>query len=144
LNPDYLYNTPNDAGSLLEWSSLHQKDHFEIAQTIFNKYSGTSIILLPIDPVPIQFDMLTWAMNHQTMHNEMDNVVGLAGFDLTSINFAQRDQLLIWMNLHALEHFNVWQRLSQVQPGQQQQFGQPGVSGFAPGVGAPSNRPSFG
>jgi hypothetical protein len=111
VNP-VLYNTPYDEGSLLEWSSVHQKDHFGIASQIMQKFSGTTVLLMPIDPVPLQLDMLTWAMNHQFMHNEMDNVVGVAGFDLSSVNFMQREQLLIWINLHAMEHFNVWQRLS--------------------------------
>lgn len=112
-----LYNTPYDEGSLLEWGSIHQKDHFAIASEIMRKMSGTTVLLMPIDPVPLQLDMLTWAMTHQFMHNEMDNAVGVAGFNLTSVNFAQRDQLLIWINLHASEHFNVWQRLSALPTG---------------------------
>lgn len=143
MSQAYLYNTPTDAGSLLEWSSLHQKDHFGIAQIIFEKFSGTTVLLLPIDPIPIQFDMLTWARNHQAMHIEMDNVVGLSAFDLTSVNFAQREQMLIWMNLHAQEHFNVSQRLAAFQTGQAQQIQQPLESSLLPGQGGPSVIPSL-
>jgi hypothetical protein len=113
MNP-YLYNTPDDDASLLEWGAIHQSDHFLITNEIFRKMNGRQTILLPIDPVPVQLDMLTWAQNHQTMHNEMDTAVGVSGFDLSSVNFAQHDQLLIWMNLHALEHYQVWQALSAI------------------------------
>lgn len=139
MNP-FLYNTPTDDATLLEWSANHQRDHFLIAYTIQQKYSGTSVILLPIDPVPVQLDLLTWSMNHQTMHNEMDNVTGVQGFDLSSVNFQQRDQLLIWINLHAWEHYRVWNVLDAVQPGQTLQAPSPEAGLFSQ-VGAPTNNP---
>lgn len=120
MNP-FLFNIPFDEQSMLEWSSLHQKDHFGIASQIFQKMTGTMVLLMPIDPVPLQLgqtQMLTWAMIHQFMHNEMDNAVGVMGFNLTAVNFFDRDELTNWMQLHAMEHFNVWQALSQMQPGQ--------------------------
>ena len=112
-----LYNTPHDEGSLFEWASIHQKDHFAIAAEIQRKLSGTTVILMPIDPIPLQADMLTWAMNHQLMHSEMDDAVGVAGFDLTAVNFSQRQELEIWIQLHAAEHYEVWQNLARLQPG---------------------------
>ena len=130
MNPT-LYNTPFDEGSLLDWSATHQQDHFLIAYQIFQLFSGTEIVLLPIDPVPIQLDMLTWSSNHQTMHNEMDNVAGVQGFDLTAVNFGQRDQLLIWINLHAWEHYRVWNILDQTQPGQPAVYPSPEAGLFA-------------
>ena len=132
MNP-FLYNTPDSESTLLEWSANHQRDHFLIQYTIQQKYNGTNIILLPIDPVPIQLDMLTWSMNHQIMHNEMDNVTGVQGFDLSSVNFNQRDQLLIWINLHAWEHYRVWNVLDAVQPGQAFQVASPEAGLFAQG-----------
>lgn len=141
MNP-LLYNSPADEASLLEWSANHQREHLLIAYTIQQKYSGTQTIVLPIDPVPVQFDMLTWAQNHQTMHNEMDNVTGVQGFDLSSVNFQERDQLLIWINLHAWEHYRVWNVLDAVQPGQATVTPTPTPGLFA-APGAPTNNPGI-
>jgi hypothetical protein len=112
-----LYNTPDDEGTLMEWSAIHQKDHFAIMAEIQRKMSGTTVLVIPIDPVPLQLDILTWSMSHQYMHNEMNDVVGLAGFDLSSPNFMQREQLRVWIDYHAREHFNLWQQLSALPTG---------------------------
>lgn len=140
MNP-LLYNTPYDEGSLLEWSSIHQKDHFNIALQIQQKFSGTTVLLMPIDPVPLQLDMLTWAMNHQFMHNEMDNVVGVAGFDLSSVNFMQREQLEIWINLHAWEHYRVAQVLASLPSGLPAVTASGAPSAPASATGSPTNNP---
>lgn len=140
MNP-LLYNTPYDEGTLLEWSSMHQKDHFDIASQIQFKMSGTTVLLMPIDPVPLQLDMMTWAMNHQAMHNEMDNAVGVAGFDLTSVNFLQREQLEIWINLHAWEHYRVAQILAGLPTGLPEIVPSGAPSAFTPSQGSPSNNP---
>jgi hypothetical protein len=142
VNP-LLYNTPYDDGSLLEWSSIHQKDHFVIASEIQRKMSGTTVILLPIDPIPLQLDILSWSMFHQTMHNEMDNVVGVAGFDLTSVNFTQREQLEIWINLHAWEHYRVSQVLAGLPTGLPEVVPSGAASAFATPVGVSPLQSTF-
>lgn len=121
MNP-YLYNTPFDDGSLLAWGAQHQQEHFLLAWQIWQKFSGTSVAVQPIDPVPVRLDMLTWTMNHQMMHNEVNSVLGTSGYDLSGVNFANREMLLVWMNEHANEHFKLSLVLAGIQPGQPQQL----------------------
>jgi hypothetical protein len=117
-----LFNTPNDPTSLAEFAAIHQADHFDITLGLFRLLQVTAEVP-PIDPIPVEFqlEMLTWLMNHQFIHNQANGYLGLAGFDLTSVDFANREQLLIWTRYNALEHYNMSQALARLQSQQQQQ-----------------------
>jgi hypothetical protein len=110
-----LFNAPHDFGSLAEYSAIHQADHFEITAQVFSKV-GVSIKMQPLDPIPIQFDLLTWLQNHQFVHNEVNAYLNLPGFDLTGVDFRQREQFDIWARYNALEHYNMTQALAVMQP----------------------------
>jgi hypothetical protein len=116
-----LFNAPYDPGTLAEYGSVHQFDHFEIIRELFQKL-GVTAEIPPIDPIPVEFqlDMLTWLMNHQFLHNQANGLLGLSGFDLTSVDFRNREQLLIWTRYNALEHYNMTQALAVLQPPPQQ------------------------
>lgn len=108
-----LFNAPHDPASLAEFSAIHQADHFEITAQIFEKL-GVTIQMPPIDPIPIQFDLLTWLENHQFVHNEVNGYLSLPGYDLTGVDFRDRTQLLIWSRYNALEHYGMTQALSRL------------------------------
>jgi hypothetical protein len=112
-----LYNMPNDIGAWLEWSVIHQQDHFQIQERIRRKL-GLNTIMLPLDPIPFLDDMLGWAMDHQAVHNEMTAAVGIRGFDLTSVDVRRPEELTIWVQLHAIEHQSVSAALAAYQPQQ--------------------------
>ena len=111
-----LFNTPHDAGTLKEFSAIHQADHFEITREVFEKLSIATIIQQPLDPIPVELglDLLTWLMNHQFLHNEVNGYLGLPGYDLTGVDFRNREQLLIWTRYNALEHYNMTEALAKL------------------------------
>lgn len=111
-----LFNAPYDAGSLAEFSSIHQADHMQIVAQIFEKLGIATLELPPLDPIPVQFDFLTWLMNHQFAHNQANGYLGLTGFDLTSVDFRNREQFLIWTRYNALEHYAQSEALARMQP----------------------------
>ena len=114
-----LFNTPHDPGTLAEFSSVHQFDHFEISRGLFEKLNVTAEVP-PLDPIPVRFDLFTWLMNHQFVHNQANGYLGLSGFDLTGVDFTQREQFLIWTRYNALEHQNMAMKLAQLPQPQQQ------------------------
>ena len=109
-----LFNAPHDAGTLAEFSSIHQADHFDIGGQVVQKLGIRTMIMQPLDPIPVEFglDLLTWLMNHQLVHNEVNGYLGLSGYDLTSVDFHNREQLEIWIRYNALEHNNMSQHLA--------------------------------
>ena len=113
MNP-ILFNTPHDLPSLAEFSSIHQLDHFDITSQMFERLGIRTINQPPLDPIPIQADLLTWLMNHQFLHNQINGYLNLSGFDLTSVDFRDRTQFLIWTRYNALEHYAMIQALAQL------------------------------
>ena len=47
-----------------------------------------------------------WTYQHQDMHLTLDQQIGLAGFDLTDVDWQDRGQLAGWIFLNASEHYN--------------------------------------
>lgn len=105
-----LYNAPHDLASLAEYSAIHQADHFQITGQMFEKL-GVTINMPPLDPIPFQIDLLTWLQNHQFVHNEVNGYLNLPGYDLTGVDFRNREQFAIWSRYNALEHYNMTQAL---------------------------------
>jgi hypothetical protein len=114
-----LFNAPDSLAGLSEYSAIHQADHFQITAQLFEKV-GVTINQPPLDPIPFQFDLLTWLMNHQFVHNEVNGYLNLPGFDLTGVDFRDRAQFLIWARYNALEHYNMTQALARLPQPQQQ------------------------
>lgn len=112
-----LFNAPADETSLSEYSAVHQADHFEITRQLFQKLGIATIHQPPLDPIPM-FDLLGWLMNHQLLHNELNGYLGTPGFDLTSVDFRDRTQFLIWSRYNALEHYAMTEALANI-PAQQ-------------------------
>lgn len=61
-------------------------------------------ILDPMDPN----DLGIWNYQHQTMHNQLNALLGTQGFDLLSLDWQDPAQFAEWLRLNASEH----QRLS--------------------------------
>ena len=112
-----LFNTPHDPATLAEFSSIHQADHFDIAGQVVQKLGIRTMIMQPLDPIPLEhgLDLLTWLMNHQFVHNEVNGYLGLTGYDLTGVDFRNRQELEIWIRYNALEHFNMNLQLAKQQ-----------------------------
>lgn len=112
-----LYNPPIVRDAWLIWGSVHQTDHFQIVAGIREKL-GLTVGVLPIDPVPLDLPsaMLTWFMNHQAIHNEMNAAFGLGGLDLSYVDFSNKEQMATWIQYNALEHQQVSFAIASYQP----------------------------
>lgn len=49
-------------------------------------------------------DFGLWLYNHQTMHSQINQVLGLTGFNLLDLDWEDQDQLQDWLNQNGDEH----------------------------------------
>jgi hypothetical protein len=98
-----IFSTPEEQA---EWSFAHQDQHMKINNAIFEK-NGTELPLYDLDPMPDPKDpnLGAWAYNHQAAHTDFDGILGIAGDDLTSVDFSKQDQVESWIRLHFFEHY---------------------------------------
>lgn len=101
-----LLDFPPDEGikgsGLNVWSLHHARDHDDIIQAIQDQYS---IILpvYPIDPMVFTNDSMFFLRNQQ-LHNDLLSVLGIAGTDISSIDFNDDSQVQAWLFIHWSEH----------------------------------------
>jgi hypothetical protein len=107
-----LFNIPQTEDQLAEWSFANAAMHTDIVRLIFQKY-GQELQQYVLDPfVPTDPDgMQTWLYQHQIMHQQMDAVLGISGYDLTDVDFTNQGILAGWIQSHANEHVQAGQIL---------------------------------
>jgi len=98
----YVPPTPE---SLSLWSFAHEASHRDIVRRIYEVYGTnlSSFVLDPFDPSD-EVEMTAWLNTHQQMHREMDQSLGISGFDLLGVDWSERSSLQAWTILHASEH----------------------------------------
>ena len=98
-----IFNVPTTLADLQTWATNHASHHRNIIRRIY-EVTGASLpeyVLDPIDPE----DTYVWEAQHQLMHQDMDLVLNIAGFDLTGVNFKDKDLLPGWITLNSNEHY---------------------------------------
>lgn len=101
-----LYNVPTTPEQLNQWAFAHMAHHRDIIRLIYERGS----VALPeyaLDPISVSggtasFD---WERLHQTMHAQMDTLLGIAGYNLLGVRWNNENQLAAWIQLNADEHF---------------------------------------
>ena len=96
-----LFNVPASDRDFLVFSFANADQHALIADRIF----ATKGVLLPVfvlDPIPS--DAQTWLQTHQAAHVAFTDVLGIAGVDLTAVDFNDPEQAASWSRLHGEEH----------------------------------------
>lgn len=100
-----LYNvpTPGQIDQLNTWGFAHMAHHRDVIRVI---YLATKIALpeFPLDQINPE-DTETWSDLHQQMHNDMNNILGISGFNLLDVNWKDTGALTGWINLNANEHY---------------------------------------
>lgn len=99
-----LYNVPGSPEELAQWSFAHAAHHHDLMAAVAQKFGlySPEYVLDPFNPK----DNGTWLYQHQAMHDTLDSQIGLAGFDLTDVEWQDRGQLSGWIFLNAVEHYN--------------------------------------
>lgn len=108
-----LFNIPSDPFAFQQFSFSNAEHHVLIAnaiQTLYNQATPAYIL----DPIPVldsQGGAGVWLYNHQAVHNFQNAVLGIAGNDLTGVDWQKPDEVADWINLHAEEHRTAATRL---------------------------------
>lgn len=97
-----LYNVPSTDNERSQWAFAHMAHHRDINRKIYELLAIAlpEFILDPINPA----DMGSWEYQHQEMHNNQDSILGIAGFDLSELDWTNQNELAGWIYLNALEH----------------------------------------
>lgn len=97
-----LYNTWGSPQALAEWSFNHASHHRDIIRFVFDQQQ----VQLPEFPLdPMDPDNLTfWEYQHQLMHLQMNSVLGIAGQNLTGVDWNDFEQLSEFLDANASEH----------------------------------------
>lgn len=105
-----LFNVPQTPDQLAEWSFINAAAHADINRVVFQDFNITlaSYVLDPIN----QADLQNWLALHQIMHQQMDAVLGIAGYDLFDVDLTDRGQFAAWIQDHAAEHLQAGQILN--------------------------------
>ena len=102
---------PQNEADLNSWSLSHASHHDDVIQAInrmqiaasTTRTQFTTYVLDPLDPK----DSNTWLYSHQIMHNEMNQALGLSGFDLNSLDWNVEGSVADWIAKNADEHMRV-------------------------------------
>ena len=95
-----LLELPRNEAEWAMWSFAHASFHHDVDQAVARTYSVTlpEYALDPFNPKDT-----TWLYNHQINHNARNVVLGIQGYDLTSLDLSDEGSVLDWINLHASE-----------------------------------------
>lgn len=94
---------PGDVEEFNLWSFAHMSHHRDIIRLIYQT-NGTRLdeyVIDPFDPL----DMGNWPYLHQTMHQQFDAVLGIAGYDLQGIDWEDEGVVRDWFAKHSNEHY---------------------------------------
>lgn len=104
-----IENTPTDQPTTDDWAFSHMAHHRDINRKIFELH-GIEIPEYNLDPFNAT-DTVTFAYQHQEMHNDQNAVLGIAGNDLTDVQWQDQEQRASWIQLNFLEHLQANQIL---------------------------------
>jgi hypothetical protein len=108
-----LWNIPETQDQLSAWSFVNAAAHADIIARIFQATGKQldSFILDPFDPHD-EASFQPWLYQHQAMHQQMDAILGIQGYDLTDVDFSNDGLLAGWIQSHAVEHMQAGQILN--------------------------------
>lgn len=97
-----IANIPVDQPTLLIWSFSHMAHHRDINRRIY-ELDVIALPEFPLDPLNPN-DPETFLEQHQIMHNNQNAILGIAGQDLSEVNFQDKVELSTWIYLNFIEH----------------------------------------
>lgn len=103
-----LLNIPSGPEGWSYFGFHNMDEHRQILAGL--RRQGTSLPEYVLDPIPLH-DIGAWAYNHQAMHTGMNEALGIAGSDLTTVNFNDPGEVSSWIRLHFNEHALAAQKL---------------------------------
>ena len=100
-----IQNIPGTPEELAMWAFAHQAHHIDIVAEIYRlgNISLPQYILDPFDPGNPEAINL-WLYLHQQMHDNQNFILGIAGNNLTEVDWSDQGELAGWINLNFSEH----------------------------------------
>jgi hypothetical protein len=103
---------PTTPDEMLSWSFVHMAHHRDIVRRI-QETKSVNLTEYPLDYFSPEGTRGTnWLYNHAVMHNQMDQVLGIQGFNLNSLDWQDPDSVATWFDQHAAEHQQAGELLS--------------------------------
>lgn len=93
-----LFSVPRNDGEEGAWSFSHLAHHRDMIRVVQQKF-GITLPEYAIDPFGDSV-----ADQHQQMHNDLDPIIGVQGFDLADVNWKDPQQRAAWIYLNATLH----------------------------------------
>jgi hypothetical protein len=104
-----LFDITSSDASIEQFFFWNAQDHIEISQAV-QAQKTVNLFQRVLHPVDMQAIDL-WLELHQQSHNDINQVLGLSGNDLSDLDFSDPRKVREWMNLHAQEHLAMRQAL---------------------------------
>lgn len=99
-----LWETPETEADFRHWGFAHMVHHRDINEQLY-RLTGINIEQTVLDPVN-RDKTSGWEYQHQIMHNAVNSILNIGGFNLTSPSWDDPDSLRSWTEVHATEHRN--------------------------------------
>lgn len=98
-----LYTYPINADEMAMWSFANMAGHRDIIRAIADQY-GERLDEYVLDPFD-RDNVENWTYLHALMHQQMNEVLGIAGYNLNEVDWDDRESLASWWTQHADEHY---------------------------------------
>ena len=103
---------PRTDDDMKRWSFSHMANHRDIIRRIYEITTpvppATTPAPISLNPWPLDpFDpnnLGEWLYQHQIMHQQMDAILGIAGYDLLGLDWSDPDQIVEWIGFNSNEH----------------------------------------
>ena len=108
-----LFNIFQDQIGLNQFSFANADLHFRQNNALYAKQSlpPNALPYYVLDPIYLGTDLTNWLQLHQDIHTKVNTLLGIAGNDLTDVDFEKPEQLAAWIWLHAQEHVQAASKL---------------------------------
>lgn len=97
-----LYNVPSTDDERSAWAFAHMAHHRDINRRLYELVQ-VSLPEYALDPINIDA-VGVWEYQHQLMHNNQNQLLGINGFDLSEVDWKDINLLAGWIFLHSQEH----------------------------------------
>ena len=102
-----IYPPPGEAGWKY-WAFVHGQTHAQIVQGAGKL--GLQLFQYQLDPIA-PWDLKGWLLRHQAAHSDANQLLGLRGNDLQSVDFKDPKELRQWMYYNWQEESAICTRL---------------------------------
>lgn len=97
-----IFNVPRTENELNQWAFAHMASHRDIIRVTYQVFA-TALPEYLLDPINPE-EPGVWERQHQQMHQQMNALLGLAGFNLLGLDWNDQNKLAAWIQINAVEH----------------------------------------